>query len=151
MLPLLLLLAAPPPPDAGPPAPTPREMAQLFFMAGDLRRAVDAGRRCIQVEGKKKCEAFYRALVEYEALIPKNEQLTLDEAKNYLAWDRLISPQEPGKLTRGVIQRWIDDPLAGASAALQVGDKKSAKQAAERVLKVDPKNEQAKKLLEAAQ
>ena len=152
MLPLLILLAAPvaPPADAGV-APTPREMAQLFFLAGDLRRAVDAGRRCVQLEGKKKCGEFYRALVEYEALIHKNEQLTLPEAKSYLAWDRLISPVEPGKLTKGVRRRWVDEPLEAARIALGAGEKKSAKAAVERVLQVDPKNEGAKELLKELQ
>lgn len=152
MLTLLILLAAPPGPaaDAGV-APTPREMAQLFFLAGDLRRAVDAGRRCLQIEGKKKCEPFYRALVEYEALIHKNEELTLAEAKSYLEWDRLISPKEPGKLTKPVLRRYIEEPLASARIAMQAGDKKNAKAAVERVLQIDPKHGDAKRLLEELQ
>jgi hypothetical protein len=152
MLPLLILLAGAPAPAPVPDAdggfgPTPREMAQLFFLAGDLRRAVEAGRRCVQLEKKKKCEPFYRALVEYEALISRNEELTLAEAKSYLEWDRLISPKEPGKLTKPVMRRYIEDPLAGARVAIQAGDTKSAKAAAERVLQVDPKNADAKALL----
>jgi hypothetical protein len=143
MLALLLLIAVP---DAGS-APTPREMAQLFFLAGDLRRAVDAGRRCVQLEGKKKCEPFYRALVEYEALIHKNDELTPEEARAYLEWDRLVSPQQPGKLTKPVIARYVEGPLEAGRQALSNGDHAAAKQAAERVLKVDPKNAEAKKLL----
>ncbi|MBK7863988.1 MAG: hypothetical protein IPJ65_36360 [Archangiaceae bacterium] len=144
----LLLLAAPAPglADAGP-APTPRELAQLFFLAGDLRRAVDAGRRCMQLEGRKKCEPFYRALVEYQALIPKNDQLTLAEAKAYLEWDRFVSPQQPGKLTEPVLSRYVEEPLSTARAAWQGGDEKSARKLAERVLEVDPKNADAKALL----
>jgi hypothetical protein len=152
MLTLLLLLASPAPtpaPDAGV-GPTPREMAQLFFLAGDLRRAVDQGRRCMQVEGQKKCEPFYRALVEYEALIRKNDQLTPDEARAYLEWDRFISPKERGKLTQPVLARYVEQPLEAGRQALASGDKALAKAAAERVLKVDPKNADAKKLLSDA-
>lgn len=155
MLPLLILLAAPaqplgPPPDAGV-APTAREMAQLFFLAGDLRRAVDSAKRCIQVEGRKKCEPLYRALVEYEALIRKNEELTPAEAKSYLEWDRFISPKEPGKLTRPVLRRWVEEPLQSARIVMQAGDKKAAKTAIEKVLQIDPKNGDAKRLLEEVQ
>jgi tetratricopeptide (TPR) repeat protein len=149
LLPLLILLAGAP--DAAKaPAPTPREMAQLFFLAGDLSRAIDAGRNCLKSE-KKKCEAFYRALVEYEALIRRNEQLTPAEVKSYLEWDRLISPKEPGKLTKPVIQRYIEEPIAAARIALQAGDKAAAKRAAERVLQMDPKNADAKEVLKASQ
>lgn len=150
MLTLLVLLAGAP--DAGklPPAPTPREMAQLYFLAGDLSRAIDAGRNCLKVE-KKKCEAMYRALVEYQALIPRNDQLTPAEVKSYLEWDRLISPKEPGKLTKPVIQRYIEEPIAAARIALQAGDKAAAKTAAERVLQMDPKNADAKEVLKASQ
>jgi hypothetical protein len=139
---LMVLLSAP---DAGS-VPTPRELAQLYFLAGDLRRAVDAGRQCVQREGKKKCEALYRALVEYEALIPRNEELTPAEAKSYLEWDRVISPNEPGKLTRPVFARYVEEPLAAARAAAGTGDAKKAKALAERVLQVDPQNADAKRL-----
>jgi hypothetical protein len=146
----LALLAGPPSraSDAGA-APTPRELAQLYFLAGDLRRAVDAGRRCLQLEGKKGCEPFYRALVEYQALILKNEQLTLAEAKSYLEWDRLISPKQPGKLTIPVLQRYVEDPLVAARAALDAGDAKKAKALAQRALEVDPTNAEAKALGQA--
>jgi len=155
MLPLLLILsavpekAAPVKADAGIELapPTPREMATLFFLAGDLKRAIDAAMRCVQLEGRKKCEPVYRALVEYEALIPKNDQLTIAEAKSYLEWDRLVSPKEPGKLTRPVLERYVTAPLEAARIALQAGEKAQAKAAVERVLQVDPKNAEAKALL----
>ncbi len=150
MLPLLFILAAAPAkPDAGvdPGPQTPREMAQLFFLAGDLKRAIDAASRCIQLEGRKKCEPMYRALVEYEALIHKNDQLTPAEAKAYLEWDRLVSPKEPGKLTKPVVARYVTQPLEAARIAYQAGDKKGAKAAVERVLQIDPKNGEAKALL----
>lgn len=139
------------PPDAGAPAPTPREMAQLFFLAGDLKRAIDAGRRCVQLEGRKKCEGYYRALVEYEALIPRNDQLTPAEAKAYLEWDRFISPKEPGKLTRPVLRRYVEEPLIAAHQAAAAGEKGKAKEIAQRVLAVDPKNAEAKQLLAEVQ
>ncbi|MBL8955114.1 MAG: hypothetical protein JNK82_30335 [Myxococcaceae bacterium] len=149
---VIMVSAAPAPaagaPDAGAEAkpPTAREMAQLFFLAGDLKRAIDAAIRCIQTDGRKKCEPFYRALVEYEALIHKNDQLTLPEAKSYLEWDRTISPDKPGKLTEPVIERYVKGPLEAARAAWQRGEREAALAAVERVQKVDPKNADAKQL-----
>ena len=136
-------------PDAGK-APSPREMAQLFFLAGDLRRAVDAGRRCVELEGKKKCGDFYRALVEYQALIPRNTELTPAEAKAYLEWDHAISPGAEGKLTASVRQRYVTDPLEHAKRAKDEGDLARAKALAKAVLDVEPKNAEAVALLRAA-
>lgn len=132
-------------PDAGK-APSPREMAQLFFLAGDLRRAVDAGRRCVELEGKKKCGDFYRALVEYQALIPRNTELNPAEAKAYLEWDHAISPSAEGKLTAPVRQRYVTEPLERAQDARDAGDLAKALDLVKAVLEVDPKNVAAKQL-----
>jgi len=139
----LLLFSATPDGGFG---PSPRELAQLFFLAGDLHRAVEVARKCLEVE-KKKCEPFYRALVEYQALIPRNEELTPAEAKAYLEWDHLISPKEPGKLTVPVLKRYVEAPLEAAKRAQAAGDTNAVKQIAERVLQIDPKNAEAKELL----
>lgn len=143
MLALVLTLAAAP--DAGMGAPSAREMAQLYFLAGDLRRAVDVGRRCLKAEGKK-CDAFYRALVEYEALIARNDKLTEAEARAYLEWDRLVSPKARGKLTEPVWHHWVVSPLEGAGRARSAGDLKAAGELVDAVLRVDPKNPDAKAL-----
>jgi hypothetical protein len=133
-------------PDGGR-APSPREMAQLFFLAGDLRRAVDVARRCVELEGKKKCGDFYRALVEYEALIPRNDHLTPAEAKAYLEWDHTVSPAVEGKLTAPVRQRYVTDPLERAHRAAEAGDPAKALVIVKVVLEIDPKNADAQKLL----
>jgi hypothetical protein len=143
---LLVMLAQAP--DAGP-APSPREMAQLFFLAGDLRRAVDAGRRCVELEGHKRCQAFYRALVEYQALIPDNEHLSRAQAKAYLEWDHAISPAREGKLTEPVRRRYVTDPLDAAKRATDAGEREKAKAIVKAVLEVEPKNADALTLLEA--
>jgi hypothetical protein len=133
-------------PDAGP-APSPRELAQLFFLAGDLRRAVELGKRCVELEGKPKCMTFYRALVEYESLILRNEHLTHAEAKAYLEADHLVSPQREGKLTVPVRERYVTAPLAAAQRALDAGDHAKALALVNAVLEVDPANGTAKNLL----
>jgi hypothetical protein len=139
---LSLLLAASP--DAGV-VPTPREMAQLYFIAGDLRRAVDFGRRCVQLD-KKKCELFYRALVEYQALIPKNDRLSRAEARQYLEWDHLVSPERLGALSVDVNRKFITDPMDAANAALVAGDCARAEALAKTVLEVSPKHLEAQRL-----
>jgi hypothetical protein len=144
----LALLVVSETPDGGA-APSPREMAQLFFLAGDLRRAVDAGRRCIEVEGKKKCEGLYRALVEYQALVPRNDHLSHAEAKAYLEWDHEISPKAAGKLTAPVRQRYVTGPLEAAQRAFDQGDRDKAQVIVKAVLEVEPGNADAKKLLQS--
>jgi hypothetical protein len=148
MLAVALALMLSETPDGGA-APSPREMAQLFFLAGDLRRAIDAGRRCVELEGKKKCDPFYRALVEYQALVPKNDRLTLAEAKAYLEWDHEISPKAEGKLTTPVRQRYVTEPLEAAQRALEQGERVKAQLIVKGVLEVDPANPAAKKFLQA--
>jgi hypothetical protein len=145
MLAVALALMLSETPDGGA-APSPREMAQLFFLAGDLRRAIDAGRRCLELEGKKKCEPFYRALVEYQALVPKNDHLTHAEARAYLEWDRAISPKAEGKLTAPVRQRYVTAPLEVAQRALEQGERDKAQVIVKGVLEVEPTNADARKL-----
>jgi hypothetical protein len=143
LLALLAVLAQTP--DGGK-APSPRELAQLFFLAGDLRRAVELGKRCVELEGKPRCMPFYRALVDYESLILRNEHLSRAEAKAYLEYDHLISPQQEGKLTAPVRQRYVTDPLAAAQRALDSGERDKALALVNAVLEVEPANGSAKTL-----
>ena len=95
MLPLVLfLLSAAPASEArkGPPA---SEMAKLYFLAGDLRRAIETARQGINSD-PVKCKALYPMLVEYQFLVPRGDELTPAEARAFLEWDRKISPGTPG-------------------------------------------------------
>ncbi len=141
---LLLLAAAP---DAGLPMPSARELAQSFFVAGDLKRAVDAGRQCLVIEGHDRCEPFYRALVEYKGRVPDNEHLTPAEAREYLEWDHVVSPNARGKLTEGVYRRFVTDPLEATQRLHVQGESAKALEMAQHVLEVEPHNDVALKLI----
>ena len=148
MLPLLLLLAvsaAPPPaapevdPKKGPP---PSELAKLYFLAGDLRKATETARVGAKVD-PVKCKAIYPMLVEYEFLLPRADHLTPAEAKAFFEWDRKISPGTPGKLTGPVFRRYVETPLQLARTAAQGDDKPRAAKLVAQVLEVDPANADA--------
>jgi hypothetical protein len=137
---LMLLCAAPPPAErASPPA---SDMAILYFLAGDLRRAVETARSGMKTDAVR-CKALYPLLVEYEFLIPKRDALTVDEAKSFLEWDRKISPKAQGKLTTGVYRQYVETPIIHARTAHLGGDAARAKQMVADVLKIDPKNPDA--------
>ena len=140
---LLLLCAAPegqvvPPPKA-PPA---SDMAILYFMAGDMRRAVDTARAGLKTDAAK-CKPLYPMLVEYEFLVPKRDELTVEEAKSFIAWDRKISPKASGKLTAVVVRKYVETPLHYARTANEGGDVAKAKKLLADVLTVDPANADA--------
>ncbi len=136
---LLLLCAEPVQKQPAPPA---SDMAILYFMAGDLRRAVDTARAGMKSD-PVKCKALFPMLVEYQFLVPKRESLTLEEAKNFILWDKKISPKATGKLTPLVVKRYIDLPLQLARTANQGGDLARSKKFVADVLAVDPANEDA--------
>ncbi len=124
------------------PAPPASDMAILYFMAGDLRRAVDTARAGMKSD-PVRCKALHPMLVEYQFLVPKRETLTQEEAKNFLAWDKKISPKATGKLTPLVVQRYVDLPLQQARTANQGGDVARSKKLVADVLAVDPANADA--------
>ena len=132
----LMLLCAAPPADR-PKAPPASDMAILFFLAGDLRRAVDTCRLGMKTD-PVKCKALYPMLVEYEFLVPRRESLTVAEAKAFVAWDRKISPAAPGKLTGAVMKRFVETPLHFARLAHASGEAAKAKRLLGEALEVDP-------------
>ena len=140
---LLLLCAAP----DGEKVKTPpaSDMAILFFLAGDLRRAVDTARAGLKTDSAR-CKPLYPMLVEYEFLVPKRDELTADEAKSFLAWDKKISPKASGKLTAVVYRRYVEAPLQYARTAHQGGDTAKANKLLANVLTVDPTNASALEL-----
>ncbi|MBS1149730.1 MAG: hypothetical protein H6Q89_1428 [Myxococcaceae bacterium] len=137
---LLLLCAAPE--GEKPTGPPASDMAILYFLAGDLRRAVDVARAGLKTDAVK-CKPLFPMLVEYEFLLPKRETLTVEEAKAFLEWDRKISPKAQGKLTGVVYRKYVETPLHYARTANQGGELEKAKKLLGEVLIVDPKNEDA--------
>lgn len=138
-----LVLAAPP---ASPPAlkgaPPPSEMAKLYFLAGDLAQAVEIARQGLKTE-PAKCKPLLTALAEYQYLAPKRDAFTPAQAKTFLDYDHAITPDKPGKLTEGVLVRWVRQPLDLAKARLAAGDAEGARRFVQAVLEVDPKNAEA--------
>lgn len=153
---LLALLAAalltqvptpPVPPGAGA-APPPWEVAKLFFLAGDVARAVETVLKC-QVTSPKRCGPMKKPLVEYQYLASKRDELTREEAAQLIAYDRQLSPTKPGKISEPIIARFVTTPLSLAKARIDGGDPESARLALEAVLAVDPKQAEAKALLKS--
>lgn len=133
---LALVLSTPP---ARPPAPPAGETAKLFFLAGDLAKAVDWAERGLKTE-PLKCKPMLRALAEYGALANHTDDFTPEQAKAFLEWDRQIAPGTPGKLTVPVINHFVAVPLDKARAALKAGDPAAARALVAGALTVDPKN-----------
>jgi len=145
MLFLLLSLAVSAPPAAPElpkQGPSPSEMAKLYFLAGDVETAVNTCRMGLKVE-PKKCGPMLKALAEYGFLAARRDALTQAEVKSFLAWDRILSPGQPSRLTEPVIHRAVTAPLGLARARLQAGDRAGAKGFLDAVLEVDPKNAEA--------
>jgi hypothetical protein len=155
VLALLLSLAVSAPPPVAPPelpkqGPTPSELAKLYFLAGDLDMAANTCRMGLKVE-PKKCGPMLKALAEYGYLASKRDTLTQAEVKSFLAWDHILSPGTPSKLTEPVIKRAVTQPLALAHARAQAGDRSGARKFLEAVLEVDPKNAEALGLMKDVQ
>ena len=136
---LALVLSAPP---AKAPAPPAGETAKLFFLAGDVAKAVDWAQRGLKSDAAK-CKPMLKALAEYGALANHTDDFTPEQAKAFLEWDRRISPGTPGKLTVPVIHHFVTAPLEKARADLKAGEPAAARALVLGVLKVDPKNADA--------
>ena len=141
-LPLLLILTAAPPVAEKPDTPPASDMAILYFLAGDLRRAVDTARAGLTSD-PKKCKVLYPMLVEYAFLVPKRETFSLAEAKSFLDYDKKISPKAQGKLTANVVKRYVELPLQSARTAHKGGDLVRARQFVDDALAVDATNADA--------
>ncbi len=126
-------------------APQPSANARLYFLAGDLSKAVEWAKRCVATE-PQTCKPMLKALAEYAFLANHTDELTLEQARDFIKYDRVISPTVPGKLTKPVIARFVTGPLARAHE-LASTDPTQAKSLVERVLTVDPQNPEALKLL----
>ena len=142
MILLLLLMTAAPAAEAAPTGPPPSELAKLFFLAGDLRKATETARLGVKVD-PVRCRAIYPMLVEYEFLIPRADNLTPAEAKAFFEWDRKISPGTPGKLTTAVFRKYVETPLQLAHTAVNGDDLPRARKLLAQVLEVDPTNADA--------
>ena len=138
----LLLVAAPPAPAPGAPGdrgPSLSETAKLYFLAGDVRKALEWCTRGLKTE-PKTCKPMIKALAEYGYLADKRDAFTPEQARAFLEWDRAISPTVPSKLTEPTIERFVAEPLRRARIIDQAGDRAAARQLVEQVLVVDPKH-----------
>ncbi len=147
---LTVLLAAPPPAGAAPMGlppskkvvPPAGETAKLFFLAGDVAKAVEWAQRGLKTD-PKRCKPMLKALAEYGFLAGKRDDFTPEQARAFLEWDRAISPGVPGKITEPVIARFVTVPLSNARAMALAGQRERARTAVLAVLAVDPKHAQA--------
>lgn len=144
----LLVTQAPPLPPGGKQliAPTAIETARLYFLAGDLSTSREWCERGLKREAKV-CKPLLKDLAEYKFLMSKFEELTLDEAKQVIVLDRRISPKEPGKLTRPIVERYVNGPMTRAKLWAEQGAAAEAVRFVEDALKVDPTNADARALL----
>lgn len=126
------------------PVPSAAETARLYFLAGDLAKAQEWAQRGLKRE-RKKCAALNQALAEYSFLAHHLDELSLDQARQFLAWDKKISPQARGKLTEQVLERYVRKPLSLAQMRA-AGDTQGALALVSQVLAVDPQNAEAKEL-----
>jgi tetratricopeptide (TPR) repeat protein len=143
---VLLVLVQTPPTMMGQPtaAPGPKasETAKLYFIAGDLKSAREWAERGLRREAKR-CRPILRDLAEYAFLMSRYEPLTSEQARLVLELDRRLSPQQPGKLTRPVIERYVEGPLNRAKAWVEQGAASEAVQFVDEALAVDPHNAEA--------
>ncbi len=145
---LAVLLAAsafgaPPSKPAGPP---PAELAQLYFLAGDLPSAQQTCSRVAQVDAR--CRALIKPLAEYAFLAGTRDSFTPAQAREYLALDARLSPKARSKLTEPTWQRFVQEPLARAKAWAQQGHAAEAVPVVEGVLLVVPAHAEAQALLQ---
>ena len=131
-------LSSSPAPRRLPPA---GETAKLYFLAGDLAKAVEWASRGVKSD-PKVCRPMLKALAEYGAMANHSDEFTPEQARDFIKWDRQISPSAPGKLTQPVIDRFVTAPLARASQLAET-DVVAARDLVERVLLVDPKSPDA--------
>lgn len=140
---LLFLVASMQMLGANPPerTPPPGETAKLYFLAGDLAKAVEWATRGLKTDSKA-CKPMLKALAEYGFLANHTDEFTSEQARDFIKWDRVISPATPGRLTLPVVERFVTDPLERAKQ-LSYLDPVQARQFVDRVLNVDPQNAEA--------
>jgi hypothetical protein len=141
---LSLTVSSSPKAAAGPPQ---SETAKLYFLAGDLAKATEWASRCSKTE-PPVCQPLLRALAEYASLARRTDDFTPEQARDFLKWDHAISPGFPGKLSQGVIARFVTGPLTRAHQ-IAASDRTQARSLVEHVLSVDPANADAVKLKKA--
>ncbi len=145
----LLLTQAPPMPQIGAPPgppPKPQDLVALYFRTGDLRKAVEHCRAWMKTS-KKQPTPVFKALVQYQFLASRISELTLEEAKQFLAFDAIVSPGTPALLTKQVRARFVEGPMEMANAAALANHRERALQLARDVLAVEPGNAAAHALL----
>jgi hypothetical protein len=118
---------------------------RLLFQAGDLRRAIAMAQACAAAKkkGHKDCAAMVKPLVEYQALVVKEQGMTAEEVRALLEYQQQISPQVPSKLTAPYVERFITRPWEQAQVAMRGGDEALARKFAEAVLRASPQHEGA--------
>ena len=126
--------------------------ARLLFQAGDLRRAIAMAQSCAAAKKKgfKECTAMVKPLVEYQALIVKEQGMTAEEVRALLEYQQKISPEVPSKLSAPFVERFITRPYEQAVVAVRSGDEALAKKFAEAVLKASPDHAGAQAILGVA-
>ncbi len=139
----ITVLQAPPKPAKPPPGrgPSAYDSAKLFFLAGDLAAAQEWARRGLKRE-PKTCGPLNKQLAEYNFLANHLDEFTPEQARDFLALDRAISPTVHGKITEKAWTHYVVKPLELAKSQAQ-GDVPRALQLLDQVLFVDPKNADA--------
>ncbi len=113
----------PPVSGAGAPsgAPALLSTAQLYFVAGDLRRATEYIDQCLRTREKPSCVKVKKALVEYTYLASRRDSLTADQARQMIAFDRQVGATERSKVTQVVLEQWVRRPVRLAQARCEAG------------------------------
>lgn len=128
----------------------PIEQGRQAFVRGRYPEAQKLYGSCLKTR-PKQCPPLLRALVLYQPLAARADELTPEEAAQLVALDRVITAGgEPAGRTHQALERYVDLPLRRGRAALEGGSPARAAQLAREVLVVDPKNEAAQALLAAA-
>jgi hypothetical protein len=139
---LTVLVSQAAPPKAPPgPGPTAAETAKLYFLAGDLPKAQEWVRRGLTRE-PKTCGPLNKLLAEYAFLAGSLDELTPEQAHEFLELDRKISPTVRGKLSERVYQKYVAHPLELAKSRAQ-GDEAGALRIVDAVLVIEPGNVEA--------
>ncbi|MBX7113941.1 MAG: hypothetical protein K1X64_06350 [Myxococcaceae bacterium] len=136
--------------DAGVAPPTdrdPPDLARVYFRMGDVARAITVVRSCAKTH-PKQCKKLKMALVEYQALATRFSPLTQSDVKALLAWDAQISPGEPSRMTKPVLERWVVVPLREAGLANAASNPRRALELVEAVLDEQPGNAEAQAMLQ---
>ena len=126
-------------------APPPWEGAQLLFLQGDLARAEELAHGCA-ARADPKCQRQLEALARYAFLAHRADALARAEAAQFVALDRQLGNGTPARLTRPVLARFVEQPLALARARLAAGQILDAWALVAEVLEVDPTNAEAQRL-----